>query len=141
MKKLGFICMALLAMVAMASCGKEGPMGPEGPVGPEGPAGHDGNAYVASSTLTVVPEDWYWDETSWRVDFNYDGINSDIYNNGFGIFNIKNIFCKDSAHYSKLSKHLRCTIRICSSVDYDNGFFHCRKCNCDCRSVNSGNSS
>ena len=74
--------MALLAMVAMASCGKEGPMGPEGPVGPEGPAGHDGNAYVASSTLTVVPEDWYWDETSWRVDFDYDGINSDIYNNG-----------------------------------------------------------
>ena len=48
-------------------------------MGPQGPAGHDGNANVVSSTLTVRTNDWYWDNnTSWRVDINYDAINANI---------------------------------------------------------------
>ena len=75
----------MLAILLMTSCGKEGPMGPMGPMGPQGPqgpAGEDGYVNVASSTVTVFPDDWYWDETSWRVDFDYDAVNSDIYNSG-----------------------------------------------------------
>ena len=83
MEKLKLFCMALIAMVAMASCAKEGPMGPQGPAGPAGHDGQDGYVNVASSTLTVYPDDWYWDNnTSWRVDFNYEAVNSDIYNSG-----------------------------------------------------------
>ena len=59
--------MALLAMVAMASCR-----------GPQGPAGHDGNANVVSSTITIRSGDWYWDYTSWRVDIDYAAINANI---------------------------------------------------------------
>ena len=54
MKKVKLICMALLAMVAMASC--------RGPQGPAGHDGNDGNANVASSTVTVYPNDWTWDQ-------------------------------------------------------------------------------
>lgn len=79
MKKLSSILTIVLALGMMVSCVKEGPMGPQGPQGPQGPAG---NANVASSTLTVYSDDWYWDETSWRVDFDYPAINSDIYNSG-----------------------------------------------------------
>lgn len=85
MKKLSVICMMCLAVLAMVSCtkrGPEGPVGPQGPMGPQGPAGNDGNANVASSTLTVYPDDWYLDNGSWRVDFDYDAINSDIYESG-----------------------------------------------------------
>lgn len=74
MKKVKLICMALLAMVAMISC--------RGPQGPEGPQGPMGNANVASSTLTIYPNDWYWDQTSWRVDIDYKAINADIHNHG-----------------------------------------------------------
>lgn len=71
MKKLKLVCMALLAMVAMVSC-----RGPQGPQGPQGPMG---NANVVSSTVTVYPNDWRWDNnTSWRVDINYKAINADI---------------------------------------------------------------
>ena len=85
MKRVLRLFFVMVAVACMASCGKEGPMGPQGPQGPQGPAGqdgHDGNANVASSTLTVYPDDWYWDNTSWRVDFNYEAIDSDIYNSG-----------------------------------------------------------
>ena len=89
MKKVKFLCMAFLAVFMLVSCVKEGPMGPvgpQGPQGPQGPAGYDGqdgNANVASSTLTVYPNDWYWDNnTSWRVDIDYPAINADIYNSG-----------------------------------------------------------
>ena len=84
MKKISNI-FVMLAILIMTSCGKEGPMGPMGPMGPQGPqgpAGEDGYVNVASSTVTVFPDDWYWDETSWRVDFDYDAVNSDIYNSG-----------------------------------------------------------
>lgn len=76
MKKLTFFCMALIAMAFMASC--RGPMGPEGPVGPAGPSGNDGNANVKSATITINTNQWYWDETSWRVDINYQAIDADI---------------------------------------------------------------
>lgn len=91
MKKVKFLCMAFLAVFMLASCAKEGPMGPMGPVGPQGPAGLDGyngqdgqngNANVCSSTLTVYPDNWYWDNQSWRVDFDYSAINADIYGSG-----------------------------------------------------------
>lgn len=88
MKKVKFLCMALLAVFMLASCAKEGPMGPVGPQGPQGPIGpsgydgHDGNANVCSSTLTVYPNDWYWDNASWRVDFDYAAINANIYGSG-----------------------------------------------------------
>jgi len=71
MKKLKLVCMALLAMVAMISC-----RGPQGPQGPQGPMG---NANVVSSTVTIYPNDWRWDNnTSWRVDINYKAIDADI---------------------------------------------------------------
>ena len=70
MKRVKFVCMALFAMVFAVSC--------RGPMGPQGPAGHDGNANVKSSTLTVYSDDWYWDETSWRVDIEYEAIDADI---------------------------------------------------------------
>lgn len=73
MKKLTMICMAFLAMAFVVSC-----RGPQGPVGPEGPAGNDGNANVASTSITVYSNDWYWDNTSWRVDINYPMIDADI---------------------------------------------------------------
>lgn len=70
MKKLTVICMTLFAMIFAVSC--------RGPMGPEGPAGHDGNANVCSSTVTVRSNDWYWNETSWRVDIKYEAINANI---------------------------------------------------------------
>lgn len=73
MKKLTVIFLALIAMAFMASC--RGPMGPEGPAGQDG---HDGNANVKSTTLTVRSSDWYWDNTSWRVDLEYKAIDADI---------------------------------------------------------------
>ena len=70
--------MALLAVIAMASC-----RGPRGPEGPAGPAGQDGNANVVSSTVTVYPNDWYFDNnTSWRVDIEYKAIDADIHDYG-----------------------------------------------------------
>ena len=62
--------MALMTMAFMASC--RGPMGPEGPIGPAG------NANVKSTTITINTNDWYWDETSWRVDIEYKAIDADI---------------------------------------------------------------
>lgn len=64
------ICMTLFAMLFAVSC--------RGPMGPEGPAGPAGNANVCSSTVTVHSNDWYWNETSWRVDIEYKAINADI---------------------------------------------------------------
>ena len=74
MKKLSIICMALFAMLFAVSC--------RGPMGPEGPAGPTGNANVKSSTVTVRSSDWYWDNTSWRVDLEYKAIDADIDNYG-----------------------------------------------------------
>lgn len=86
MKKVFSFAVAFMAFALMVSCVKEGPMGPmgpQGPTGPQGPAGQDGYVNVASSTITVYPNDWYWDNnTSWRVDFDYPAVNSDIYNSG-----------------------------------------------------------
>lgn len=68
MKSIRMIGLALFAVFCMASC-----RGPQGPMGPAG------NANVASSTVTVRPLDWYFDNnTSWRVDISYDAINADI---------------------------------------------------------------
>ena len=59
------ICMALLALVFLASC-----------------RGPRTNANVYSSTVKVSSQDWYWDNTSWRVDLKYDAI--DISVNDYG---------------------------------------------------------
>ena len=64
MKKLTVISLALMSVFFMVSC--------------RGPKGDPGNANVKSSTVTVYSSDWYWDETSWRVDIKYEAINADI---------------------------------------------------------------
>ena len=76
MKKLSIICMTVLAALFMASC--------VGPRGPEGPAGKDGNANVASSTVTVHNYDWQWSENygQWSVIIDYPAINHNVYNYG-----------------------------------------------------------
>lgn len=76
MKKLSVICMTVLAVFTMASC--------RGPMGPQGPAGHDGNANVASSTLTIHNYDWEWLDQygQWVVTIDYPAINNNVYNHG-----------------------------------------------------------
>ena len=65
MKKLSIICMAFLAFLAM-SCNKTVVTN-----------------NVASSTVVVHSDDWYWDSnTSWRVDIDYDAINADVVSHG-----------------------------------------------------------
>ena len=61
--------MTLLAIAFMASC--------------RGPAGQDGNANVASSTLTVYQKDWKWvNDCQWMVEIDYPAINNNVYNYG-----------------------------------------------------------
>ena len=73
MKKLSLICMTILAISFMASCR-----------GPQGPAGHDGNANVASSTLTIKSSDWQWqaNNSQWMVEIDYPAINNNVFNHG-----------------------------------------------------------
>lgn len=73
MKKLSVICMAILTVAFMASCR-----------GPQGPAGHDGNANVASSTVTVYSNNWQWleDYGQWMVELDYPAINNNVFNHG-----------------------------------------------------------
>ena len=79
MKKLSFIFMTVLTVFLMASC-----RGPQGPQGPQGPAGQDGNANVASSTLTIRSSDWHWvnEYSQWQVEIDYPAINNNVYNHG-----------------------------------------------------------
>lgn len=75
MKKLSVICMTVLAIFSMASC--------RGPQGPQGPAGQDGNANVASSTVTVYSNDWRWVyNCQWMVEIDYPAINNNVFNHG-----------------------------------------------------------
>ena len=78
MKKLSIICMTILAISFLASCTKVGPMGPQGP------AGQDGNANVASGTLTIKSRDWQWLENSgqWMVEVDYPAITDNVFNYG-----------------------------------------------------------
>ena len=73
MKKLSIICMTILAISFLASCR-----------GPQGPAGHDGNANVASSTLTIKSSDWEWLDQygQWVVTVDYAAINNNVFNHG-----------------------------------------------------------
>ena len=81
MKKLSIFCMTVLAVAFMASCR-----------GPQGPAGQDGNANVASSTLTIKDSDWDWnlffvdsngdERGQYYVTIDYPAINSNVYNYG-----------------------------------------------------------
>ena len=73
MKKLSIICMTILAISFLASCR-----------GPQGPAGHDGNANVASSTVTVHNYDWEWLDQygQWVVTIDYPAINNNVFNYG-----------------------------------------------------------
>ena len=72
MKKFSLICMTVLAVFAMSSCR-----------GPQGPAGHDGNANVASSTVTIYSSDWRWvNGCQWMVEIDYPAINNNVYNYG-----------------------------------------------------------
>ncbi len=66
MKKLTIICMAFLTLMAM-SCRRTTVI----------------NNRVASSTVTVYSNDWYFDNnTSWRVDIDYDAIDMDVDDHG-----------------------------------------------------------
>ena len=73
MKKLSIICMTVLAISLLSSCR-----------GPQGPAGHDGNANVASSTVTIHSDDWVWREQfgNWAVTIDYPAINNNVFNHG-----------------------------------------------------------
>ena len=73
MKKLSIICATILAVFFMASCR-----------GPQGPAGHDGNANVASSTVTIYSNNWEWLDQygQWMVEIDYPAINNNVYNHG-----------------------------------------------------------
>ena len=72
MKKLSLICMTILAVSFLASCR-----------GPQGPAGHDGNANVASSTVTVYSNNWEWvNDCQWMVEIDYPAINNNVFNHG-----------------------------------------------------------
>ena len=73
MKKLSIICMTILAVSFLASCR-----------GPQGPAGHDGNANVASSTVTIYSNNWEWLDQygQWMVEIDYPAINNNVYNHG-----------------------------------------------------------
>lgn len=64
MKKFNFLLIALFAaLLTVTSCRNK----------------NEGNgANVASSTLTVNSNDWEWDETSWRVDIDYDNITENV---------------------------------------------------------------
>jgi hypothetical protein len=67
--------MTVLAISFFASC--------RGPMGPEGPAGQDGNANVASSTVTIYSRDWQWvNDCQWMVEIDYPAINNNVYNYG-----------------------------------------------------------
>ncbi len=84
MKKLSLICMTVLAISFLTSC--------RGPQGPAGPAGHDGNANVASSTLTIHDYDWKWncyytdadgnERGQHYVTIDYPAINNNVFNYG-----------------------------------------------------------
>lgn len=69
------ICLSIMAITFMASC--------RGPQGPVGPSGQDGNANVASSTVTVYGNDWRWvNNCQWMVEIDYPAINNNVYNYG-----------------------------------------------------------
>ena len=64
--------MTILAVSFLASCR-----------GPQGPAGHDGNANVASSTVTVYSNNWEWvNDCQWMVEIDYPAINNNVFNHG-----------------------------------------------------------
>lgn len=45
--------------------------------------GRDGNANVASSTVTVRQSDWRWvNDCQWMVEIDYPAINNNVYNHG-----------------------------------------------------------
>ena len=72
MKKLTVISMTILAVLFFASCR-----------GPRGPQGKDGNANVASSTLTINSNAWEWvNNCQWMVEVDYPAINNNVYNYG-----------------------------------------------------------
>ncbi len=72
MKKLSVICMTILAVSFLASCR-----------GPQGPAGQDGNANVASSTVTIRSNQWEWvNNIQWMVEIDYPAINDNVFNHG-----------------------------------------------------------
>lgn len=72
MKKLSVICMTIFAITFLASCR-----------GPQGPAGHDGNANVASATVTIYPNNWEWvNDCQWTVEIDYPAITDNVFNHG-----------------------------------------------------------
>ena len=72
MKKLSVICMTILAVSFLASCR-----------GPQGPAGHDGNANVASSTVTIYPNNWEWvNDCQWMVEIDYPAVTDNVFSHG-----------------------------------------------------------
>lgn len=86
MKKVAFLFMSA-AVLALASCSKEGPAGPAGAAGPAGPAGDDASFTV--NTLTIAAADW---GGGTYVEYPADFINADIYEEGMVVAYIQDEF-------------------------------------------------
>ena len=85
-----------VAVLALASCSKEGPEGPAGATGPAGPAGAAGAAGAAGddasftvNQVTIATADW---AGGTYVEFPADFINADIYEEGVAIAYIQDDF-------------------------------------------------
>ena len=92
MKKVAFLFMSV-AVLALASCSKEGPEGPAGSTGPAGPAGPAGaagdDASFTVNQVTIAVADW---AGGTYVEFPADFINADIYEEGMAIAYIQDEF-------------------------------------------------
>ena len=101
MKKLCFSFLAILAaMVLVTSCR-----------GRDGRDGRDAN--VASSTLTVNTNDWYWDKTSWRVDIDYNNITQNINNYGAVL-----VYMENNSTWRQLPMTFYYSFEVGSDVEY-----------------------
>lgn len=93
-KLLTGITAILFSTMILTSCTKEGPagpagatgpVGPTGATGPAGPTGQTGNANVRSNTITLLPNNWSWNNASNNSysDITWSAITSDVFNYGF----------------------------------------------------------
>lgn len=86
MKKVALLFMSV-AMIALASCSKEGEQGPAGPSGPAGPAGQ--SAVFEINEITVAAADFAGGTyNEYQVDF----ITQDIYDNGVAVAYVQDGF-------------------------------------------------
>ena len=92
MKKVAFLFMSV-AVLALASCSKEGPEGPAGATGPAGPAGPAGaagdDASFTVNQVTIAAADWGGQP---YVEYVVDFIDADIYEEGMIIAYVQDEF-------------------------------------------------